>query len=91
MSEQGKTKIDNSYYIDSDAHQLLLQKKSIAKSGDKKGEVVYSTVSYHGTLEEALNSYINIRIRDGVKQCKDVKELIAMIKNLKKQVFDILN
>lgn len=90
MSEvDQKTKIDRSYYIDSDSYQYLLQRKSVARSGKNKGEEVYTTVSYHSTVKDVLNKYKEIRTREGRKECKDIKELRQLIIDLDNKI-DVL-
>lgn len=88
--ETKKMKIDDNYYIDSDNYQFLLQKKSIVRSGKKKGEIVYSTVTYHGTLTEALKQYSRIMLREGINECDDIKDAIKLIKQIKNKIEDIL-
>lgn len=88
--KQHKTKIDEEYFIDSDAFSLLLQKKSIAQSGKNKGEEIYTTVAYQNRLEDILKNYFDIKVRESVKEAKDVKELINIIKDIKKHINNIL-
>lgn len=85
-----KTKIDEDYYIDSDSHQLILQKKVIVKTGSNKGKVSFRTISYRSKLEHILNDYLDIKVREGVKKSKDIKELINLIKELRKEIVKIM-
>lgn len=89
-TEVKKTKIDDDYFIDSDSYQFLLQKKSVVKSGEKKGEDTYSTLTYRGTITDILNDYTQIKLREGIKECRDIKEVKLLIKKLKNKIEEIL-
>lgn len=85
-----KLKIDDDYFIDSDSHQLLLQKRSVVGKGELKGETTFTTISYCGNLESILDSYINIKIRENIKYSKSIPELIELMRELRNEVKKLL-
>ncbi len=90
IKEENKTRIDDDYFIDSDSYQYLLQKKSVAKSGKQKGQEVYTTVKYCGTITQALDQYTQIILKEKLKECKEIEEIKTHIKNLKEYIKIIL-
>jgi hypothetical protein len=65
--------INDNYRIESDEYCYSLRERSILKSGKNIGGEVWRTLSYHRTVQAALYSYRNRRIKTLSGDDTDVK------------------
>jgi len=65
--------INENYRIESDDYCYSLRERSILKSGKNIGGEVWRTLSYHRTVQAALYSYRNRRIKTLSSDDTDVK------------------
>ena len=65
--------INDNYRIESDAYCYSLRERSILKSGKNIGGEVWRTLAYHRTVQAALYSYRNRRIKSLSQADTDVK------------------
>ena len=65
--------INENYRIESDEYCYSLRERSILKSGKNIGGEVWRTLSYHRTVQAALYSYRNRRIKTLSQGDTDVK------------------
>ena len=65
--------INENYRIESDEYCYALKERKILKTGKNIGGEVWKTLSYHRTVEAALYSYRNRRIKTLSQADTDVK------------------
>ncbi|MFR4997410.1 MAG: hypothetical protein ACLUDK_09355 [Clostridium paraputrificum] len=80
-------KINNNYKIESDELNVIVKEKFIPQKGKKAGIPQWRPVSFHATVEQALNSIVDKEINGtGLEDFKTVvnkvKELRAFIKEV---------
>lgn len=80
-------KINNNYKIESDELNVIVKEKFIPQKGKKAGIPQWRPVSFHATVEQALNSIVDKEINGtGIEDFKTVvnkvKELRAFIKEV---------
>ena len=80
-------KINNNYEIESDELNVIVKEKFIPQKGKKAGIPQWRPVSFHATVEQALNSIVDKEINGtGLEDFKTVvnkvKELRAFIKEV---------
>lgn len=63
-----KVHIEGNLYLESDERQYILVEYSIAKSGKNEGEPVGRNLSYHPTIESAIRSFANRKIKESTAQ-----------------------
>lgn len=54
--------IDETYRLALSGRNWQIQRKSIAKTGKQEGKVLYSSFSYHTSLENALTTLLRIKL-----------------------------
>ena len=72
--------IGNDYKIESDGVNVTLSKKYIIRDGKNAGSERWEGLTYHRTLEQALNECIRREIN--ATYLKDVKDIVKRIKEL---------
>jgi len=78
--------INNEWRITTDPYNYILQKSRIAKEGKNKGEITWSSVSFHPTLKSACE-----RLIDGGLKELDLQEANKIINYLDRINQDIIN
>ena len=78
-------KINNNYKIESDELNVIVKEKFIPQKGKKAGIPQWRPVSFHATVEQALNSIVDKEINGtGLEDFKTVvnkvKELRALLR-----------
>lgn len=83
-----KIKLDDGHRIVADSNCYTLQRVSIAKEGEKKGDEVYSPIGYHGTLESALKAYKELRIRHS--DATTIQEVLEVVREIDLKIENML-
>ncbi|AMQ66562.1 replication initiation protein [Bacillus phage Shbh1] len=73
-----KVKIEDNLYLESDGTQYIL--KQYSGKQDKKGNELYKTLGYYGTVPEAVKRIVNLRIMQST--ATSLKELSEDIKTI---------
>lgn len=76
--------IGNDYKIESDGVNVTLSKKYIIRDGKNAGSERWEGLTYHRTLEQALNECIRREIN--ATYLKDVKDIVKRIKQLEEEL-----
>lgn len=76
--------IGNDYKIESDGVNVTLSKKYIIKEGKNAGSERWEGLTYHRTLEQALNECVRREIN--ATYLKDVKKVVERIKQLEEEL-----
>ena len=80
-------KLKNGYGIISDGKSYTLVQDAIQTSKDGKEKQIQKSISFHSTLESALQGYSNCRMEDLVSDYDmDLKFVIEAINELKKEI-----
>lgn len=82
-------KIDKEYSIQSDERNIILVRAKESTRGKNTGEVYEANVSYHATVEKALNDYL--RVKTNLSNATSIQELLNEIKEIKKTIENVLN
>lgn len=69
------------FKITSDDKNFILQEKKTAKEGKSAGEEYFVTVGYYGRVEDAAKRIIDQQIKSS--ECKELKEVIQLIRQVK--------
>jgi len=72
-------KVGDKWVITSDSLQFILNKKKVAQSGIKKGEVYLEAVGYYPRMSQLVNGLIHFQVRDS-----DVKSISALADELER-------
>lgn len=85
-------KLDDNYVLDADNTSFVLSKKRVPKEGKNAGNEMYSAVSWHGTVTQALNAWSRMRIRDAVENVDgDLMTLVATIREAEAEIERLIN
>lgn len=60
MGKSRMIRINDTYFIESDGNSFELKKDTLTH--DKKGNRVYKTLGYYGSLQQALHGYAKKRV-----------------------------
>ena len=74
--------------ITSDSKSVGLNKKSIAKSGDKAGQEVLTPYAWYMNLTQAMEGIVDQRVRES--NATSFKELLAEVKALRQEIREML-
>ena len=74
-------KINEKYYLDSDAHNFVLLKKKMKENKEE----VFETIGYYGNINMLYNGLINKEIKDNLGIIKNISEIVKIIDNLKQK------
>ena len=80
--------LSEDYRISSDSYQFILQERKVTAEGENKGNEYWTSIAYYRKLEHLLERYIDLKIRTSDK--KSIKELMDYIRELKKEVREIV-
>ena len=72
-------KVGDKWVITSDSLQFILNKKIVAKSGIKKGEVYLKALGYYPRMSQLVNGLIHFHLHDS-----DVKSISALADELER-------
>lgn len=83
-------KLDDNYAIDSDAFNVILRFENIGEINPKTGKpIISSSETYHPTLEQAVGSYVNQRLKSAIgTDVYDLDAFISEVRELKKDIFN---
>ena len=73
--------IDDDFRIGSDRMNIILENRTITKSGKNKGEELWSNESFHGSIDAALMKYLTIRTN-----CSDANTAAKLITEWNKTI-----
>ena len=76
-------KLNDKYYIDSDAHCLILYEKKIYTNGKKKGEEYYDVIGYYGKLSHIYKAIIEREIRCDLELLSNIEKIVKLIDEIK--------
>lgn len=79
-------KINENYYLDTDALNFILLEKRVYEKGKHIGEEYYSAIGFYGTIVDLYNSLINKMIRDDFGLIADIKRVIDLIDEFKRNL-----
>ena len=82
-------KINDKYKIESEELNVTILEKYIPKEGKNKGEEMWKAISYHPTIEMALQSLITKEING--TELKDVQTIVTKIEELRGYVRGLCN
>lgn len=85
-------KFNDGWEIDADVYSYILRYNS-GKSTNVKGKEtpVYTNVKYPRNLEDAVNLYIDLKVREDIsKGVYDLKEAIDLLTNTKEKVLKMV-
>jgi len=91
-----KLKLNEDFYIMSDSRNIMLTQKKIVEEGKTKGEVRFDTISYHGTIAQALEQFMSYKLRTSeatsiTQLLKELEEANKTLKEFKKEFDDFIN
>lgn len=81
-------KLDDNYKITADSRQYILQKISIAKSGENVGEEVATSIGFYRTIEQALKGYKELSIRES--DVTAIDEVLGLVRSIDTKIDEIL-
>jgi len=81
--------LDEDYRITSDVYNWTLQKKHTAEKGYNKGEVVWSNISYHASIKQAVESYLERSLR--LSDANSLQELQDISKYCLERIEELFN
>ena len=73
--------IDDDYRIGSDKMNIILEHKTVAKSGVNKGKEVWTADSFYGSIDAALMKYLTVRTN-----CSDANTAAKLITEWNKTI-----
>ena len=68
--------IDKDYRIRSDPYQWILEKSRIPEKGKDKGNVVWDNVSYHPSIKQSCEAYLEKSLR--LSDAESLQDLIGI-------------
>jgi hypothetical protein len=77
-------RLSEDYQLTSDKYQYILQERKIAEKGKQKGKERWDNVGYYSKLNQALESYIDMRVKDSDNN--SVAGLLSYLKEITKEV-----
>lgn len=80
--------LNKNFQVATDTYNFMLQKKRVIESGKSAGEKYWDTLSYHASIEGALVKYLDYNIKNS--NVESIEELIEYIKELKSEIYEIL-
>lgn len=83
-----KIKLSDDYQLTSDRLQYIIQEKKVVKEGKTQGKEYWDNIGYYSTLQGALDSYVNMRVR--ISDKNTLTELLAYLKEIKKEVIALV-
>lgn len=83
-----KIKLSDDYQLTSDRYQYIIQEKKVVKKGKTQGTEYWDNIGYYNTLQGALDSYVNMRVR--ISDKNTLTELLAYLKEIKKEVIALV-
>lgn len=89
-------KISESYAVDFDLRNIILQEKFEKREGKGKhaplsGEVGYRDVSYHGTFKCLVDSLVEREIKVAGQEVDDLYEIVNRIEQLKDVIINTIS
>jgi hypothetical protein len=80
--------INDDYRVVSDPNNIILEQRTIIKTGKREGETEWKTIGYFPTLEYALEKLLDKWIRDSEINTNSIQELVKVIKSAKDEICD---
>jgi hypothetical protein len=81
-----KIQVENKIFIESDEKQFIL--KEYTGKFDDKGNELYKTFGYFGSVNQALKHVVKLKIMKS--EAANVKELIAYVERIEKWIEELI-
>ncbi len=79
-----KLKLNEDFYIMSDSRNIMLTQKKVVEEGKTKGEKRFDTISYHGTIAQALERFMSYKLM--TSEAETITELLKELQAVKKDL-----
>lgn len=79
-----KVHIEKDIYLSGDGRSFQLERRSVVKGGEKKGDELYIPFAYHSSIGGAINSLIKMKVSEST--ATTLLELIEDIKRIESEI-----